>query len=74
MRPQLQGAIITVFKEGLAINPQEFLCLLSGDPALVLGHWSGGDYSYTLRLVKGVSIGLMKVLSLCSVREIVWGN
>jgi len=74
MRPQLQGAIVAVLEEGLAVNTQEFFDLLSGDPALVLSHWSGGRYFHTIPRVKDLSIGLSKVLSLCFSRETVWAN
>jgi len=74
VRTELQGTVITVFKESLAVNTQELFRLLGGDPTLLISHWSGSGYSHTLRLVKGVSIGLIKVLSLCFAWEIVWGN
>ena len=74
MGAKLQGAVVAILEERLAVDAQELFRLLSGDPALLLSHWSGSGYSYTLRLVKGVSIGLMKVLSLCFDREIVLGN
>lgn len=61
MGAQLQGAIVAVLEEGLAVNAQEFFYLLSRDPAWMLSHWCGGDCSYNLTRVKGLSMDLSKV-------------
>lgn len=74
MWAQLQGAVIAVLEESLAVNAQEFFCLLGRDPAWMLSHWSGVGYPYTLSPVKGVSRALIKILSLRLGIENVWGN
>lgn len=38
MRTKLQGAVIAVLEEGLAVDPKEFFHLLSRDPSWMLGH------------------------------------
>ena len=38
MGTQLQGTIIAVLKERLAVKPQEFFCFLDGDPSSVFCH------------------------------------
>jgi len=38
MRPQLQGAVIAILEESLAVKPQELFCLLDGDPSSIFGH------------------------------------
>jgi hypothetical protein len=38
MWAKLQGAVIAVLEERLAVNAQEFFDLLSRDPARVLSH------------------------------------
>jgi hypothetical protein len=48
MGAKLQGAVVAVLEERLAVNTKEFFDLLSRDPARVLSHWCGGGYSYTL--------------------------
>jgi hypothetical protein len=61
MWTKLQGAIIAVLEERLAVNAKEFFELLSRDPARVLSHWCGSGYSYNLPRVKTVSTGLSKL-------------
>ena len=69
MGTQLQSAIVAVLEEGLAVKAQEFLYLLSRDPAWMLSHWSGIGYLHSLSPVKGVSRDLRKVLSLFFMQE-----
>ena len=38
MRPELQGAVVTVFEEGLAVDAQEFFRSLNGDPPSSFSH------------------------------------
>jgi len=38
MRTQFQGAIVAILKEGFAIDAQEFLGSLDGDPSSDFGH------------------------------------
>jgi hypothetical protein len=38
MRAQLQGAVIAVLEERLAVKPQELFCLLDGNPSSIFGH------------------------------------
>ena len=74
MRTKLQGAVIAVLEESLAVDAKEFSCALRRDPSRVLSHWSGASYLYTLSWCKPLSTGLRKFLSLCFAFEIVWGN
>ncbi len=63
MRAQLQGAVIAVFEERLAVNAKDFFYLLGRDPTWMLSHGSGSRYLGTLHGVKTVSTVLSKFLS-----------
>jgi hypothetical protein len=38
MRAQLQGAVIAVLEERLAVEPQKLFCPLDGDPSSIFSH------------------------------------
>lgn len=64
VRAKLERAIITVFKQSLAVDAQQFLCFLNGHPSVSRGHGVVDACLNRIPNVKTLSTALRKILSL----------
>lgn len=55
MGPELQGAVVPVLKQGLAVNAQKLFSPLDGDPSWIFGHGVENAYHNKVTVFGGSS-------------------